>query len=246
MSERMRIDNSGNLLVGTTSVLEGERVAIVAALATNVDAILTDTGTTLDARIPAALVGGRMDASVGAMAANVITASALASDAVSEIQSGAIADIKLATDRFLTMIVLDGVAWQFTANALELGAGGSGSSIDVVLPAYGTIQDRVEGTKITVFYNEAVSVAIGVTDASGNAVTLTGRTLILTVEDGMRTDLLTIPNGSISKSGSTATVTITTAVSSRIGSHRWALRDASGDVVLAHGVLEVAYAAEAD
>jgi hypothetical protein len=33
-------------------------------------AILTDTGTTLDGRIPAALVGGRMDASVGAQAVN--------------------------------------------------------------------------------------------------------------------------------------------------------------------------------
>jgi len=64
--------------------------------------ILVDTGTTLQAeldgiqadtediqsRLPAALVSGRMDASVGAMAANVLTASALATDAVTEIQSG--------------------------------------------------------------------------------------------------------------------------------------------------------------
>jgi len=67
--------------------------------------ILTDTGTTLQAeldgiqqntediqsRLPAALVSGRMDASVGAMAANVLTASALATDAVTEIV-GATAD----------------------------------------------------------------------------------------------------------------------------------------------------------
>jgi hypothetical protein len=39
----------------------------------------------IQARLPAALVGGRIDASVGAMAANVITASALAADAVDEI-----------------------------------------------------------------------------------------------------------------------------------------------------------------
>ena len=69
---------------------------------TVVDSILVDTGTTLQAeldgiqadtediqtRLPAALVSGRIDASVGAMAANVMTASALASDAVTEIQSG--------------------------------------------------------------------------------------------------------------------------------------------------------------
>ena len=64
--------------------------------------ILVDTGTTLQAeldgiqadtediqaRLPAALVSGRMDASVGAMAANTLTASALATDAVTEIQNG--------------------------------------------------------------------------------------------------------------------------------------------------------------
>lgn len=66
--------------------------------------ILVDTGTTLQAeldgiqadtediqtRLPAALVSGRMDVSVGAMEANVVTASALASDAVTEIAAGTI------------------------------------------------------------------------------------------------------------------------------------------------------------
>ena len=59
--------------------------ADIAAMKVDTAAILVDTGTTLDARIPAALVGGRMDASVGAMAANVMTAAALAMDAVAEI-----------------------------------------------------------------------------------------------------------------------------------------------------------------
>lgn len=66
--------------------------------ATDIDAILVDTGTTLDGRLPAALVSGRIDASVGAMAANVLTASAinadaitaakLAADVTTELQSG--------------------------------------------------------------------------------------------------------------------------------------------------------------
>jgi hypothetical protein len=74
----------------------------VAAIKTVVDDILVDTGTTLQAeldgiqadtediqsRIPAALVSGRIDASVGAMAANTLTAAALAADAVTEIQAG--------------------------------------------------------------------------------------------------------------------------------------------------------------
>jgi hypothetical protein len=59
----------------------------VAAIKTVVDAIEIDTQD-IQSRIPAALVSGRIDASVGAMAANTLTASALATDAVTEIQSG--------------------------------------------------------------------------------------------------------------------------------------------------------------
>lgn len=54
----------------------------------DVAAILVDTGTTLDGRIPAGLVGGRMDSSVGAMATDTLTAAALKADAVTEIQAG--------------------------------------------------------------------------------------------------------------------------------------------------------------
>lgn len=72
--------------------------ADVAAVKVDTAAILVDTGTTLDARIPAALVGGRMDASVGAMAANVMTAAAAAADLTTELQNG------LATAAALTTI----------------------------------------------------------------------------------------------------------------------------------------------
>lgn len=54
---------------------------------TEVAAILADTDD-IQTRLPAALVGGRIDASVGAMASNVMTAAALAADAVAEIQTG--------------------------------------------------------------------------------------------------------------------------------------------------------------
>jgi hypothetical protein len=52
--------------------------------ATDVEADTQD----IQSRLPAALVSGRIDASVGAMATDVITATALASSAVTEIQSG--------------------------------------------------------------------------------------------------------------------------------------------------------------
>lgn len=71
--------------------------ADIAAMKVDTAAILVDTGTTLDARIPAALVSGRMDASVGAMAANVMTAAAAASDLTTELQSGLATSSALST-----------------------------------------------------------------------------------------------------------------------------------------------------
>lgn len=70
------------------------------AIKTDTAAILVDTGTTLDGRIPAALVGGRMDASVGAVAANAITAAAIADGAIdaATFAAGAIDAAAIAAD----------------------------------------------------------------------------------------------------------------------------------------------------
>lgn len=70
--------------------------ADVAAVKTQTSAIETDTQD-IQSRLPAALVSGRIDSSVGAMAANTLTASALATDAVTEIQSGLATAANLAT-----------------------------------------------------------------------------------------------------------------------------------------------------
>lgn len=56
----------------------------------------TDTAD-IQTRLPAALVSGRIDASVGAMATDTLTAAALAADAVTEIQSGLATAAALAT-----------------------------------------------------------------------------------------------------------------------------------------------------
>jgi hypothetical protein len=71
--------------------------ALITTVDTVVDSIQVDTND-IQARLPAALVSGRIDASVGAMAAGVVTAAAvatgaidadaIATDAVTEIQSG--------------------------------------------------------------------------------------------------------------------------------------------------------------
>lgn len=82
--------------------------ADVAAVKVDTAAILVDTGTTLDGRIPAALVGGRMDSSVGAMAANVMTAAAAAADLTTELQSGLATQASVDTiDNFLDTEIAD-------------------------------------------------------------------------------------------------------------------------------------------
>lgn len=58
-----------------------------ASISADIAGVQADTDN-LQTRVPAALVSGRMDASVGAMANDVLTAAALATDAVAEIQSG--------------------------------------------------------------------------------------------------------------------------------------------------------------
>lgn len=68
----------------------------------------TDTAD-IQSRIPAALVGGRIDASVGAMANNVMTAAAAAADLTTELQSGlataaALADVQTDTNDIQTRL----------------------------------------------------------------------------------------------------------------------------------------------
>ena len=70
--------------------------ADMAAVKAETASIQSDTND-IQTRLPAALVSGRMDSSTGAMAANVVNASALAADAVTEIQSGLATAAALAT-----------------------------------------------------------------------------------------------------------------------------------------------------
>lgn len=77
----------GTSVVGTEVGSFSIQNRSVVPVASQVAAIETDTQD-IQSRLPAALVSGRMDSSVGAMAANTLTASALATDAVAEIQNG--------------------------------------------------------------------------------------------------------------------------------------------------------------
>jgi hypothetical protein len=79
------------------------------ATQTSVDAIQTDTND-IQTRLPAALVGGKMDS-------------------IAELDSAVgaqITAIETFATRITTGIVQDGAVWQFTANMLELGPSGGG------------------------------------------------------------------------------------------------------------------------
>jgi hypothetical protein len=70
--------------------------SMVDDLQSEVDGIQADTED-IQSRLPAALVSGRIDASVGAMAANVMTAAAAAADLTTELQSGLATSAAVAT-----------------------------------------------------------------------------------------------------------------------------------------------------
>ena len=189
-------------------------------------------------------------------------------------------DVGYVLRQIYSMIVADGVDWQYTANALELapaGGGGGGtdwttsertairsilgfnSSGSVVDPTTGILDEirddigaiginvypvsastpeRVSGTTLTFYRDESRSVSVA-TD-----FTLTSLVLEFVVEDAEGNDVLVVPNASISRSGQTFTVGVTTAVTGTVSNYRWSLRDiTSGNSVIARGVLTVQDAA---
>jgi len=118
----------------------------------------------------------------------------------------------------------------------------AGISINV-LPFTGTTPDRTQGTTIKVFVGEAASVSVALDGASLNAMTLR-----FAIEGQSRTDIHVIENASISRSGSTFTVTIPSSITGKVARYKWSLRDvsAAANLVLGQGVLEIAYAADKD
>ena len=220
----------------------------------------------IDQRLPAALVSGRIDAHVGAMAANTLTASALATDAVNEIV-GAVFAYSVSQDDFFTvmgnldnlqtnlafMLELDGNVHRWTANALEQAPAGGDASQATLLQVLAKTNlitgsdmfvtvDRVTNGTITMYKNESTSVTVPLAEDT------TSKTLRFTVEDVYGTDVLTIANASITRTSTSFTVTIPATVTDELANHTWALRDITGGInrLVRKGVLTVQAAADND
>jgi hypothetical protein len=130
---------------------------------TDLDAVLVDTSTTLQgeldgiqtdtediqARLPAALVSGRIDASVGAMAAGVVTAAAIATDAIDAdaLAADAVSEIWAGSTAPSAASVADAV-WD-EAQSGHVGAGTFGEIAteiaDILVDTGTTLQAEVDG-----------------------------------------------------------------------------------------------------
>ena len=80
-------DYVATAITATTTVDQQEIAAIGMVIPDALVSVVETDTADIQTRLPAALIGGRMDATVGAMAANTLTASALATDAVTEIST---------------------------------------------------------------------------------------------------------------------------------------------------------------
>ena len=129
--------------------------ASVDTLEASATAIEADTQD-IQARLPAALVSGRIDASVGAMAANVMTAAAAAADLTTELQSGLATASALSTVSglvddlegrltsvragYLDNLSAGAVALQSSVDSLESGVTLTNAGIDAIF-------DRTDGVE---------------------------------------------------------------------------------------------------
>lgn len=199
--------------------------------------------------------------SAGDFAANAITASALATDAVTEIQSGLATAAALATEstkitaietfatRVTTGLVADGAVYQFTANMLELGP--SGSSTVTVLPATGIVADRSAGTTLTPVVGETISQSITVYQSDGTtAVNLSAKTLKVIFETMSGVDVAVVLAADITISGASSNVVTfayPSAVTASERTLRFAIRDAAAPLTMyLQGVCSVVAAPKVD
>ena len=198
----------------------------------------------------------------GDFAANSITASALATDAVTEIQSGLATSAALATEsgkitaietfatRMTTGLVADGQVYQFTANMLELGPAGGAATV-AVLPATGIVADRSAGTTLNPVVGETISQSITVYQSDGTtAVSLSGKTLKVIFETMSGVDVAVVLAADITISGASSNVVTfayPAAVTASERTLRFAIRDAAAPLTMyLQGVCSVVAAPKVD
>lgn len=154
--------------------------------ATDVEADTAD----IQSRLPAALVSGRMDASVGAMAANVMTAAAAAADLTTELQSGLatasdlatvagyidteVAAIKAVTDALSPRLPGSGTLSTLDATGVRTAVGLASANLDTQLSTIDTVADAIKAKTDSLTFTVAGQVDANVEYVNGTQVTGTG------------------------------------------------------------------------
>lgn len=108
----------------------------------------------------------------------------------------------------------------------------------------GTVVTRNQQTTLTAFVGETYTFTIATVDADGNAVDCSAFALEVVIEQLDRTDLVVIPNGSISKTSTTVAFAVSSTYHASEAQYRWALRRTDTNVVIMHGPYVVSYAAD--
>jgi cell division protein ZapA (FtsZ GTPase activity inhibitor) len=168
--------------------------ADVAAVKAETATILADTND-IQTRIPAALVAGRIDASVGAMAANVQTAASTAADYVTELQSG-LSTLDAAGIRTAVGLATANLDTQIgtlaTAANLATVAGYLDTEIATIITAVGVIDDFLD-TEIAAIKAKTDNLPADPADASDIAASFTTvNTKLDTIDDFLDTEVAAI------------------------------------------------------
>lgn len=198
-----------------------------------------------------------IEAAITSAVASLATSSSIAAlstkiDTVDDYVDTEIAAIKVVTDRLSGMLVQDGLVYQYTANALELApSGGSGATTNVIVhPGYASRPEKVAGTTINLYHNEAGTIGpIRVQSRQNDTYTdidLTTYTgLHVVIKDYEMTELLDTASVTISGTEDsqfsfpvTTTVTGTLTQDTEEEWHYYSLRD-EDDVVICTGRLRV-------
>jgi len=226
----------------------------------------TTAGRTLD-------VDGSGQITVGAMAANTLTASALATDAVDEIANATTqllySDIgssnsvwdTLFWDRINTQVqtiyqlglmIESNNLGDFRFDTFALSNAGDAQQSTLLQVKAKTDLITSATNFITVERVAGSTITMYYNEATTATVGLDEDTSSLTlrfvVENSDQLDVLVIENANITRTASNFTATITTAVTATLGQYRWALRDITGGVnrLIEGGVLQVVGAANKD
>ena len=162
---------------------------------------------------------------------------------IQKITSAAVGTIAYPIAKLWEMIE-DVSGWRFKEKALEEVP----ASSVTITPLSSEVEQRVDGTNITVFLGENITIGpIVVTDSNGSAVDLSA-TCEIVISRKFRGDILVIPNSSITRSGvgNNQFTFPSTGATLIVGTHAWALRRVSDNFVYSYGDWIVKQAATKD